>query len=50
MATVQTQQIREERWRENYKDDGSSRMKQTGDQRSGIYEDSKTTQAEVQQL
>jgi hypothetical protein len=24
MATVQTKQIREERWRENYKDDGST--------------------------
>jgi phage portal protein BeeE len=24
MATVQTQKIREERWREKYKDDGSS--------------------------
>jgi phage portal protein BeeE len=24
MARVKTQQVREERWRENYKDDGSS--------------------------
>ena len=25
MATVETQMVREERWRENYKDDGSSK-------------------------
>ncbi len=29
MATVQTQQIREERWRENNKDDGSSAKDET---------------------
>jgi hypothetical protein len=37
--TVQTQRIREERWREKLKDDGSStRMNRQEIKRSGIYE------------
>ncbi len=40
MATVQTQRIREERWRENYKDDGSSNKdEQTGrSPKNGLHE------------
>jgi hypothetical protein len=39
MATFQTQQIREERWRETTKDEGSTtRMNRLEIKRSGLYE------------
>jgi hypothetical protein len=38
MATDQTKQIREERWREKYKNDGSTaRMNKTGDKNKNIW-------------
>jgi hypothetical protein len=45
MATVQTQHVGEERWRENYKDDGSStRMNRLEINENGPYENQEHTE------